>query len=163
MAKSFGGRPKREPEPGERVHLGFRVTPDMKNRVEAAAAASGRSISQEAEFRLERSFSDDSAFSSPEVRLWAHYLAAKFHKEGSFRAREKGSAVDDKQWMADPDCLRTASFEVIDSLIKDMVRQPDADLEAIAVYIENLKSRLLNNLVSAGKAKWMDKDGNDAR
>ncbi|TSE03754.1 hypothetical protein C1D09_025355 [Mesorhizobium intechi] len=54
--KKFGGRPKREPEPGERVHLGFRVTPDMKARVESAASDSGRSISQEAEYRLERSF-----------------------------------------------------------------------------------------------------------
>ncbi len=52
----FGGRPGREPSPGERVHLGFRVTPDLKSQVEAAAAESGRSQSQEAELRLESSF-----------------------------------------------------------------------------------------------------------
>jgi hypothetical protein len=47
---------RKSAEPGERVHLGFRVTPEMKRRVEDVANASGRSISQEAELRLERSF-----------------------------------------------------------------------------------------------------------
>jgi hypothetical protein len=54
--RRFGGRPKREPEPGERVHLGFRVTPQLKQRLEEAATANGRSQSQEAELRLEQSF-----------------------------------------------------------------------------------------------------------
>jgi hypothetical protein len=36
--------------------LGLRVTPEMKQRLDAAAQQSGRSQSQEAEFRLERSF-----------------------------------------------------------------------------------------------------------
>lgn len=52
----FGGRPGREPTEGERVHLGFRVTPELKALVEKAAESSGRSQSQEAELRLERSF-----------------------------------------------------------------------------------------------------------
>lgn len=56
VPRKFGGRPKRELEPGERVHLGFRVTPELKDRVERAAQASGRSLSQESEFRLEFSF-----------------------------------------------------------------------------------------------------------
>lgn len=49
------GRPTKSPE-GERVSLGLRVTADIKRRLDAAAEASGRSQSQEAEFRLERSF-----------------------------------------------------------------------------------------------------------
>src|SRR4029079_5578159 len=53
--KNFGGRPGRKPKPGERVHLGIRVTVEMKRRLEAAAAKTGRSQSQEAEMRLERS------------------------------------------------------------------------------------------------------------
>lgn len=58
MSKSgkFGGRPKREAELGERVHVGFRVTPEMKLRLQHAADARGRSVSQEAEMRLDRSF-----------------------------------------------------------------------------------------------------------
>jgi hypothetical protein len=54
--KKIGAPPTREPRPGERFQLGVRVTPEAKRRLEKAAASSGRSISQEAELRLERSF-----------------------------------------------------------------------------------------------------------
>ena len=50
------GRPMKAPTPGERVPLGLRVTADMKRTLEAAAVESGRSISAEAELRLEQSF-----------------------------------------------------------------------------------------------------------
>jgi hypothetical protein len=50
------GRPRIEPEDGERVQLSFRVTPELKRLLDAAANASGRSQSQEAEMRLEKSF-----------------------------------------------------------------------------------------------------------
>ncbi len=50
------GRPKRKPKPGERVPLGLRVTAETKQRLDDAAEQSGRSQSQEAELRLERSF-----------------------------------------------------------------------------------------------------------
>ena len=41
------GRPTKAPKPGERVALGLRVTPAMKQRLEAAAIRMGRSLSQE--------------------------------------------------------------------------------------------------------------------
>ena len=53
-AGSSGGRRKKRK--AERVMLGLRVTPELKERLDASAAQSGRSQSQEAEFRLERSF-----------------------------------------------------------------------------------------------------------
>ena len=53
------GRPKKAGQPGERVSLGLRVTADLKTRLDAAADDSGRSQSQEAELRLERSFNED--------------------------------------------------------------------------------------------------------
>lgn len=56
MLRRQAARPKREPEPGERVGLSLRVTPEIRTRLVAAHQASGRSLSQEAEFRLERSF-----------------------------------------------------------------------------------------------------------
>lgn len=54
-----GGRPKRKLKPGERVPLSLRVTPDVKAQLEKAASKSGRSQSQEAEFRLEQTFRDE--------------------------------------------------------------------------------------------------------
>jgi hypothetical protein len=49
-------RPSRDPHPGERVGLSLRVTPAVKVALDHAAERAGRSLSQEAEFRLEASF-----------------------------------------------------------------------------------------------------------
>jgi len=49
-------RCQNQPDPGERVKLGLRVTPELKSQLDVAAKQSGRSQSQEAEFRLEQSF-----------------------------------------------------------------------------------------------------------
>ena len=54
-------RPGRPAGPVERVPMSFRVTPDTKSRLEELAKQSGRSISQEAELRLERSFEREEA------------------------------------------------------------------------------------------------------
>jgi hypothetical protein len=57
MAKSKRiGRPTKTPEPGKKVSLGLKVTADIKNKLDMAARVSGRTQSQEAELRLERSF-----------------------------------------------------------------------------------------------------------
>lgn len=61
MEKRKVGRPLKEAEPGKRASLGLRVTAETKARLEIAAAASGRSQSQEAEIRLEASFRDEAA------------------------------------------------------------------------------------------------------
>jgi hypothetical protein len=63
------GRPGREPRPGERVSLGLRVTPSTKNRLDQAAAESGRSQSQEAELRIENSFYAEDMLSAVLERL----------------------------------------------------------------------------------------------
>ncbi len=53
------GRPRKAAIEGERNSLGLRVTADVKMKLEDAATDSGRSQSQEAEFRLEQSFLDE--------------------------------------------------------------------------------------------------------
>lgn len=59
VRKPRPGRPRREPEPGERVVMSFRVTPSIKYAIEGAAEENGRSQAQEIEARLERSFRDE--------------------------------------------------------------------------------------------------------
>jgi uncharacterized protein (DUF1778 family) len=54
--RNWGGRPRGKPKPGHRVPLSIRVTPRLKELVDEAAEESGRSQSQEVEYRLERSF-----------------------------------------------------------------------------------------------------------
>ena len=121
--KNFGGRRKREPEAGERVHAGLRVTPDLKGRIERAAAKSGRSLSQEMEFRIERSLSLDAAFGSGEMHDMALKMATAF-------------AVD-------ADCYRSAMFSVFNALIRGA---PQGDEEQTARAIEALKSSLLTKI-----------------
>ncbi len=53
------GRPTKAPEPGARASLGLKVTSTIKQRLDEAARANGRTQSQEAEARLERSFVDE--------------------------------------------------------------------------------------------------------
>ena len=55
------GRPKLPRGQGKRAQLNVRVTDELKNNMDAAAKASGRSVAQEVEFRLEQSFMDDAA------------------------------------------------------------------------------------------------------
>jgi len=59
-ARDRGGRPRKKAiKPGDRVPIGLRVTPQMKAAIDAAAANSGRSQSQEIEMRLEFSFKQE--------------------------------------------------------------------------------------------------------
>ena len=56
---------------GKRVPLNMRTTQDLRSKLDAAAAASGRSLAQEVELRLERSFdaaADQRAIIREEVR-----------------------------------------------------------------------------------------------
>jgi hypothetical protein len=137
--KSFGGKPKREPRPGERVHAGLRVTPELKGRIERAALKSGRSLSQQMEFMLERSLSLDAAFGSSEMRDMAAKMATAFAIAGESRAVEKGIA----HWLEDADCYRSAMFSVINMLMRSA---PNGDEEATARIIDALKRSHLTRL-----------------
>jgi TraY domain-containing protein len=71
------GRPIKEPDPGERAPLSLRVRPMIKKKLEEAAELEGRSLSQEAEFRLEHTFDRQS--------LLREVMTLAFGKEwGSF-------------------------------------------------------------------------------
>jgi hypothetical protein len=53
-----GRRPKGE-YAGKTSVMSFRITPGTKDKLKRAAALSGRSLSQEAEYRLRRALDDD--------------------------------------------------------------------------------------------------------
>src|SRR5436190_7833300 len=50
------GRKARSAKPGQRVSLGLKVTPTIKNKLDGEARLNGRTQSQEAEARIERTF-----------------------------------------------------------------------------------------------------------
>ncbi len=57
--KKPAGRPLKPAIAGQRAPLGLKVTPEIKQRLDQVAKANGRTQSQEAEARLERSFREE--------------------------------------------------------------------------------------------------------
>jgi hypothetical protein len=70
------GRPTKPPKEGERVSLGLRVTAAVKRSLEAAAIKNGRSISQEAELRLEHSLDMRRHLVMAQGNVWSPVLFA---------------------------------------------------------------------------------------
>jgi len=50
------GRPALPPDKGKRYAFGMRTTKELRDKIRLAAYLSGRSLTQEVEFRLEKSF-----------------------------------------------------------------------------------------------------------
>ncbi len=61
------GRPTKPGTAGQRNPLGLRVTAETKREIEAGALKSGRSQSQESEFRIEQSFLEEEAYGGREL------------------------------------------------------------------------------------------------
>jgi hypothetical protein len=76
MTRGKIGRPSTAPRSGERIGMSLRVTPDIKQRLERSALETGRSLSQEAELRLERSFRDDDLLPQLMAAAYGEKLAA---------------------------------------------------------------------------------------
>jgi len=72
--------------PGKRYPLNMRTTKELRDKIEEAATASGRSLVQEVEVRLEKSFQEDDAYGGPHLsrvfRLLADYKALIEAKAG---------------------------------------------------------------------------------
>jgi len=69
------GRPTKASTPGERMSLGLKVTAEVKDRLDRAARASGRTQSQEAEMRLERSFEREALLPELLELAYGRYVA----------------------------------------------------------------------------------------
>jgi hypothetical protein len=68
-------RAKLPPGKGKRVPLNMRTTQEIRERLEQAAADSGRSLVQEVEARLERSFQEEDALGGRQLRSMFGLLA----------------------------------------------------------------------------------------
>ena len=111
------GRPTKPPLPGERVALGLRVTADITQKLDEAAERTGRSQSQEAEIRLERTFTEEDQFGGPEMLNMARLMAAAFLRGGQAGARARGHPKWSlATWMEDPTCYVAAISAVADAL-----------------------------------------------
>ena len=102
--KRARGRPLLPPSKGKRNQLVFRVTNEMRARLEAAAEVSGRSLSHEMETRLERSFWEEDktyeSFGGRDKHRLMKWLALSIHV---------AEGITEKSWRKD---RKTALFAV---------------------------------------------------
>lgn len=121
------GRPVKAVPAGQRASLGLKVTSEIKQRLDAAARANGRTQSQEAEVRLEQSFRDEKLL--PQILDLAHgeqtagllMLLARCIDEVSSQAgfAERLAIGDAETWMGRPwvyHQVETAIRRVLDVL-----------------------------------------------
>jgi TraY domain len=116
------GRPGRKPRPanqGERVSLGLKVTPAIKNQLDAEAKRNGRTQSQEAEARLETSFRNkqvlDEAIDLGFGRISGDLLISVFGEIMNAARKVSSLLTDYKHWIDDKDTLR-ATVLIVKSL-----------------------------------------------
>ena len=91
------GRPKLPPGEGKRHPLNMRTTKEIRGSLEGAAKASGRSLAQEAEFRLERSFGRDEIM----AETWGGAAALQVWLTCASAAKTV-SIKNDADWLDDP-------------------------------------------------------------
>ena len=105
-------RPGRKPQranQGQRASLGLKVTPDIKNRLDDAAKLNGRTQSQEAEVRIEKSFTIEQLFDGLDgIKLaWTLFSAFRDGVDISY------SDCAPKDWLKDAECLKAGLISLV--------------------------------------------------
>lgn len=113
MAKR--GRPTKAAKPGTRASLGLKVTADLKAKLEREAERSGRTQSQEAEARLERSFDRQGLLTEALALAYGDAMAARLlvvaqamQVAGTIAYMGSGHRLDPDRWARDPFSYRQA-------------------------------------------------------
>jgi hypothetical protein len=104
-------------EAGRRYPLNMRTTAALRAKLDAAKAASGRSLLQEVERRVERSFEQDELFGGPEGRRVVYEMGTAFLLAGQFSA---GSDVPVREWLRDSAVCATALASAVDALARTL-------------------------------------------
>jgi hypothetical protein len=125
----------------KRNNLTFRTRDQLRAQLEKVAAAAGRSVSEEIEYRLTLSFSHDDAFGDPAMRRIAILMATTFHNAGNLRSLGKPVA----QWIDDPGVFRSAMFGTIYALFKSI---PGITAKLIDLEFDSLKGRLQTEIAN---------------
>jgi len=104
-AKKRIGRPPKAKEDRKAVNFTFRSRGQMRERLQAAAIASGRSISEEIEHRLDESFRTEELYGGPRLsavfRILANHIALAGATAGGDWAKNDQVQVDVAKVFAD--------------------------------------------------------------
>lgn len=157
MAKKAKSAKKRIGRPeGRKPLLNLRVDQSLHDRLAAAAASAGRTISEETVSRLARSLGNEEVFGS-ELRQVVDMVGAAFWLGGK-QAAISGGHKDwaPRDWLQDQDCYRSAFVKAAVTMIECMpVTSPDEKSLALVA----LHGRLTSGLVDSGELQFLGKDG----
>jgi hypothetical protein len=92
---------------GKRYPLNMRTTQELREKMEAAARMSGRSLVQEVEYRLERSFHEDGLLGDPTAARAYHGLAFTI---ATLKSRHGPT------WLQTPDIARELAQGLLNAL-----------------------------------------------
>jgi hypothetical protein len=141
------GRPTLPEGKGKRQTLALRVTEERRKALEEAADRSGRSLSQELEIRLERSFDEEAAYGGTEMAALFRTMAGA---ASVIRSRLGG-----KLWSRDAEAfiaVRAAWLRILDQAQPDYTpdpreQYPTDSLSAVcANLVEEMTSKLREQL-----------------
>lgn len=158
--KKKRGRPSLAADERKSSILKFRARGDLVRRMSEAAAESGRSVSEEIEHRLDRSFQKEDVFTEalggPALRDITLGMLIAFRRGAKSAAGNPDWTAND--WLNDKDCYRTAMLEVFEHLLDSMPDPilPEEDMSFLKAAIE---SKFMSMLMSRGMLKFDFGDG----
>ncbi len=123
------GRPTTPPKEGEKATLGIRASADLKRKLNAAANVNGRSLSQEAEFRLETSFRDADNLDQAMVLAYGPRLAVLLAAIGRAMNETGRLAKFPTDWMSVP-ALFNEAVGAADEVVESFRPADDGDAAA---------------------------------
>jgi hypothetical protein len=134
-ARRARGRPRVQDTARKRNNVTIRMRDELKSKIEQSAGTYQRSISQEIESRLERSFITEAGFGGPQLTQFAYLMASNFAIAGG------RNAAGESEWLADPLAYANGVAAVLDALLRGFPNGPDK-----ALAVEVIASRVLSRL-----------------
>jgi hypothetical protein len=146
------GRPKVSDAIRKRNNVTTRMRDDLKSRIEQSADAQERSISEEIEARLQRSFAEDARLGVPALVELMDRVTAAFLRGGQAGAMACGHPEQPPaEWMNDLFCYRAAVYSAIDALAaaqppglkwpEDMPHDKQMEAERLYSFFANFEQR----------------------
>jgi hypothetical protein len=136
VAKPPRGRPPKYS--AKRITITVRLQEPIYQQVAVSADAHGRSISEEFEQRINRSFEDDAAFPDPELRQLAIRLITRFLDAGRLTDMKRSGTVRSvNTWLNDPDSYESGMLAAIEHLA---VASPEMSSIQVWDYITWMRS-----------------------
>jgi hypothetical protein len=154
------GRPLKPAEMGKRVSLGLEVTSDIKQHLDAVAKLSGRTQSQEAEARLERSFHNEALLPQLLEIAYGREVAGLLLALGSVMrdagehagVRSLNTFSGAAEWFANPiayEEARTAAETLLNALrpaADEFAKAPEVNADAAAGLGKQIADGMLEAL-----------------